>query len=183
MEKIGERIIYCERCGYVTDLNDRILNNCGEEVLTCPHCKIPMKFLDRDDIVSFKDWQLGNNQAFLEMNNYIGGDKWGMFDYWKDLEKKAIDEYISKLPTFDKYEMYDRLDKWRQHRANVLREWREHQAQQAAAEAAKPKCPTCGSTNVKRISGGERAASIIGFGIFSKKIGKSYKCLNCKYTW
>lgn len=47
----------------------------------------------------------------------------------------------------------------------------------------KPKCPTCGSQNIKPISSLERGTSIIGLGIFSNKINKSYKCLNCKYTW
>lgn len=46
-----------------------------------------------------------------------------------------------------------------------------------------PKCPTCGSTNVQRIGGIERAASIGMFGIFSRKINKSMKCCNCGYMW
>lgn len=46
-----------------------------------------------------------------------------------------------------------------------------------------PRCPTCGSTNVKPISGLERGTSIMGLGIFSRKINKTYKCLNCKYMW
>lgn len=183
MEKIGERIIFCERCGYVTDIDDRYYQYRGEEALECSFCRTRMKFLDRDDIVSYKDWQLRDNQAFLDMNGYMEDGKWGGYDYVKDLEKKVIDEYISKLPTFDKYAMYDRLDKWHKHRANMLQQHRELQAQKAAAESSKPKCPTCGSTNVKPITGTERAMSVIGFGLFSKKIGKSYKCLNCKCTW
>ena len=43
----------------------------------------------------------------------------------------------------------------------------------------KPKCPTCGSTNIKKIGGIERGASIAAFGIFSKKINKTFKCNNC----
>ncbi len=43
--------------------------------------------------------------------------------------------------------------------------------------------PTCGSPNIKPITSTERAASLIGLGIFSKKINKTYKCLNCKHTW
>ena len=50
-------------------------------------------------------------------------------------------------------------------------------------EDNKPKCPNCHSTNIKAITGTERAMSIMGLGIFSKKINKSFKCLNCKYTW
>lgn len=46
-----------------------------------------------------------------------------------------------------------------------------------------PHCPTCGSTNIKPITATERATSIIGLGIFSKKINKTYKCLICKHTW
>lgn len=46
-----------------------------------------------------------------------------------------------------------------------------------------PHCPTCKSTNIAKISGTERAASIIGLGIFSKKINKSFKCKDCGYTW
>lgn len=46
-----------------------------------------------------------------------------------------------------------------------------------------PKCPTCGSTNIRRMSGVECGASIAAFGIFSKKINKTFKCGNCGYTW
>lgn len=46
-----------------------------------------------------------------------------------------------------------------------------------------PKCPTCGSLSVKRIGGVERAASVGMFGLFSKKINKSFKCNSCGYTW
>lgn len=46
-----------------------------------------------------------------------------------------------------------------------------------------PKCPTCGSTNIRRMSGVERGASIAAFGLFSKKINKNFKCNNCGCTW
>lgn len=46
-----------------------------------------------------------------------------------------------------------------------------------------PKCPTCGSTNIEKISGAKRAASEIMFGIFSPTIGKTFCCKNCGYRW
>lgn len=46
-----------------------------------------------------------------------------------------------------------------------------------------PKCPHCQSTNIKKISGLNRGASIAMLGIFSKKINKSYKCKHCGCTW
>ena len=42
-----------------------------------------------------------------------------------------------------------------------------------------PKCPACGSLNVKKIGSVERAASVGFFGLFSKKINKSFECKNC----
>lgn len=46
-----------------------------------------------------------------------------------------------------------------------------------------PKCPTCHSTNIKKIGAGERVASVVGLGLLSKKINKTWKCCNCGYTW
>lgn len=50
-------------------------------------------------------------------------------------------------------------------------------------QSNQPKCPTCGSTNIRKIGTGERVASVVGFGIFSKKINKTWKCKNCGHTW
>ena len=57
------------------------------------------------------------------------------------------------------------------------------QKREEQENANKPKCPTCGSTNIKKMGGIERGASIAAFGIFSKKINKTFKCCNCGYTW
>lgn len=46
-----------------------------------------------------------------------------------------------------------------------------------------PRCPTCGSTNIRRISTLDRAVSVGILGIFGGKIGKNYECLNCKAKW
>lgn len=46
-----------------------------------------------------------------------------------------------------------------------------------------PKCPTCGSTNIKRITTANRAVSVLTLGILSEKIGKNYECLDCKAKW
>lgn len=46
-----------------------------------------------------------------------------------------------------------------------------------------PHCPTCGSTNVIKISLGSKAASGAMFGIFSSNIRNTYKCNNCGYKW
>lgn len=46
-----------------------------------------------------------------------------------------------------------------------------------------PHCPTCGSTNIKKLDVVDRAVSVGFFGIFSNKINKSFKCKDCGCTW
>ena len=46
-----------------------------------------------------------------------------------------------------------------------------------------PKCPTCGSTNIRKISATSKAVSAGLFGIFSSKIRKQFHCNSCKYEW
>ena len=43
-----------------------------------------------------------------------------------------------------------------------------------------PHCPYCNSTNLTKVSGASRFASTLMFGIGSKKVGKQWKCNNCK---
>ncbi len=50
-------------------------------------------------------------------------------------------------------------------------------------EERKPHCPHCHSTNIKSISGLNRGISIAVWGVFSKKINKSFECRDCGYTW
>lgn len=44
-------------------------------------------------------------------------------------------------------------------------------------------CPFCKSTNVRKIGSGERVVSVLGLGLLSKKINKSFKCNSCGGTF
>lgn len=46
-----------------------------------------------------------------------------------------------------------------------------------------PTCPTCGSTNIQKISGTKRWLSTGLFGLASSDVGKTMKCKNCGYKW
>lgn len=51
-------------------------------------------------------------------------------------------------------------------------------------ETLVPRCPTCGSKDVKKISGDSKVGKAILFGIFALgAISKTYKCNNCGYQW
>lgn len=46
-----------------------------------------------------------------------------------------------------------------------------------------PKCPTCQSTNIKKISDTKRAVHGLAFGLFSKTARSQFECNNCGYKW
>lgn len=47
----------------------------------------------------------------------------------------------------------------------------------------KPKCPTCSSTDIKKVSDVSKAFSVAMFGLFSQKVKKQFHCNNCGYEW
>lgn len=63
----------------------------------------------------------------------------------------------------------------------------ENMKRQAEAERIRrenaPKCPMCNSINIEKISTTSRAISVATVGLASGKIGKQYKCKNCKHMW
>lgn len=108
------------------------------------------------------------------------------------LESQFIEECIKSSPEFDEY-LFNNRDRIKaQKSAEYERDMAIGDAIRQGADVKTafrnggqnmPKCPTCGSLNVRHISGGERVASVGFFGIFSKKINKTFKCGNCGYTW
>ena len=57
--------------------------------------------------------------------------------------------------------------------------------QQKLDEQNIPKCPTCGSTNIRRITATERGVNAVIFGVFGTKRKCQFECQNpnCKYRW
>lgn len=51
------------------------------------------------------------------------------------------------------------------------------------AQQNKPKCPTCQSTNLKKISTTSKVMNTAMFGIFGTKRHKTFHCNNCGYEW
>lgn len=103
----------------------------------------------------------------------------------KELVDRAIrEEHVFNSPSFDK-EVYNknitplkeiqrRLDMERWYKAGLERE---------SSYSTNIKCPTCQSSNVQKIGAVERGVSVFSWGLFSKKINKSFKCSACGYTW
>ena len=109
--------------------------------------------------------------------------------YYQKKNSELSDDFVPSGKTKEEIlNDYATIHKIKEERGKEF-EQRQEQARIAQANAQaqellnKPKCPTCGSTNIKKIGGIERGASIAAFGIFRKKINKTLKCNNCGYTW
>lgn len=50
-------------------------------------------------------------------------------------------------------------------------------------EATRPRCPTCTSANIRKIGTAERGVSAVALGVMSNKVGKTFQCNHCGYTW
>lgn len=55
--------------------------------------------------------------------------------------------------------------------------------QESSISDSTPKCPTCGSTNIKKISSTVKATNTVLFGIFGNKRKKQFHCEACGYEW
>lgn len=117
-------------------------------------CKECGGFLESTDIDSDDFWIIWN---ISHNNDFI--------EAMIDLKNKDIIEYELKMSQFRNQLNQQKTIKNKQQQLNV------------------PHCPYCNSTDIKKISGAERIASTTMFGIFSKKIGKSFKCNNCGGTF
>lgn len=87
-----------------------------------------------------------------------------LLDAMIDLKEKNIIEYELKMTQF------------------------RNQVEQQKSNAAQvqnnlPKCPTCGSTNIKKISASRKMLGAIGFGLLSKTARSQWECNNCGNKW
>ena len=120
---------------------------------------------------------------------FCGGTSFAVATYHKENSSDSIhylstDEYQASERLFEEIQRQPEFDPAL--RAKLIESRRARSAASMAAIRASanvPKCPTCGSTNVKPISTGEKAKGFFLAGIFSSNFGKSYQCGNCKYKW
>ena len=153
-------IMYCPVCGYVD----------GEHIRTvCPFCGHELS---------------NSNHLLKEMR---GKFRWEIEPIAEDIFQNLVKDN----PEFDNKAYQFRVEKQREEtrRADAIakKKWDEQMAKgrEILAERAAnaPRCPTCGSTDLKKIDAFDRAISVSFLGLASGKIGKSFKCNHCGYMW
>lgn len=115
----------------------------------------------------------------------VPGKYWldGMdFIITNESKQLLIEELVKPSPEFDQY-LFD-------HRDEILaKQSAEFNAKMAIGKAIleekgrMPKCPTCGSTNIQKISVASKAGGAFLFGLFSQTARSQFKCENCGYKF
>ena len=103
-------------------------------------------------------------------------------------KKKDTKSSYDDIPTNKTKEQiikeYVAQSQYKEYKEKELEELKKYAINIQAREALnKPHCPTCNSTNIKKISGLSKAGSVVMFGIFSQKVKKQMHCNNCGYEW
>lgn len=89
------------------------------------------------------------------------------------------EKYVYSSEHFSKKAYNNMLEYDRKERKRLQEYW----DTAGRSEQPKPKCPTCGSTDLRKVSVGAKAVSVGLFGIFSQKVKKTWHCNSCGYEW
>lgn len=151
-------LMYCKKCG-------RVINNSEKcDVCNSTTYKVPEKF-----------WLDGID--FLISN---------------DSKKILIEECVKSSPEFDEQLFNSRDEILAKENAkydqamkigNAIRQGADPKTAFQTGGQNLPKCPTCGSTNIEKISGIKRFVTTGLFGLASSNIGKTMHCKNCGCKW
>lgn len=145
----------------------------------CPRCGQDMYFWENERFICYRC-----EYEPMIKTNFTAGDSNNAFDIGQEAEflKMVRERYAFQSDVFDK-DLYQKMvdeEYSDMMKLEASKKRREQLSQQIQPQIV---CPTCGSANVAKIGTGERMMSIIGFGILSKKINKTFKCKDCGYTW
>ncbi|WP_418966745.1 zinc-ribbon domain-containing protein [Butyribacter intestini] len=153
-------LIKCPECGKeISDKSDK-----------CIHCGFPLtKTKNKICIINGKEYDL----SFV-------------LDFYKD----HPDEKVKLIGTFrrmtncglkDAKDVIDKILETNEIPKVLI--LKQQESSKPKEEYNKPKCPTCGSTNLSKVSTMSKAGSVFMWGLFSQKVKKTWHCNNCKYEW
>lgn len=96
----------------------------------------------------------------------------------EELKEEFLEKVVKISPSFDPY-WFEHKDEISQNMKQQYEKVKPFQKEQANV----PKCPTCQSTNIKKVSATSKVASVAMFGLLSQKVKKQFHCNNCDYEW
>lgn len=164
-------LLFCNKCGNVSSSDN---NEIGDRCWSC-------------NVGKFIGTGIDNPKSYAEVieeyKKNHNGDYPSIEESDEMLREKyfygKLDSDVTKAATAER--KYWESPEGVEEQNRITDRW--YAKQNAQKFSTGPKCPTCGSTNIRKISTGERMISVGMLGLFSKKINKSFKCNSCGYTW
>jgi len=152
-------LIQCPECG----------REISDKAASCPHCGYPIQEKQEKQE---KPVVINNTKSIYGMNKEEILQKYNQYRNYLMLHGTNIsdDEFVRgvKNGTYDVYK-YEKSLRDAQIIPNV--------------NSNIPKCPTCKSTNIKKISATSKVVGGAMFGLFSSKVRNTFECKNCRYKW
>lgn len=131
------------------------------------------------DICSAKIENAENVERCPRCLCYISDDQKSLVPHGgliKSISKdQAFMEGMVDLHKNNPVEFYTKIEQFRQ-----IRKQRE---QSQTVEDNKQKCPTCGSTNIEKISTAKKVTGGFLFGLFSSDVRNTMHCKKCGHKW
>lgn len=165
---MGMRFYLCPVCGKHGISFDRFL--------ICDECGYEDVMEDSDELDEQLRIELAN-MPYEEYQKYIVREE----DTRPDASDEVValceyrkQKFVFNSPVFDKAK-YNARVKHSVERARAF--------EREMSGIPEVTCPTCGSTNTKKISAGAKAVSVGLFGVFSQKVRHQFHCNSCGYEW
>ena len=164
-------LLFCNKCGNVSSSDN---NEIGDRCWSC-------------NVGKFIGTGINNPKSYAEVIEEYKKNHNGDYPSVKESDEMLREKYfygkldsdVTKAATTER--KYWESPEGVEEQNRITDRW--YAKQNAQKFSTGPKCPTCGSTNIRKISTGERMVSVGMLGLFSKKINKSFKCNACGYTW
>lgn len=164
-------LLFCNKCGNVSSSDN---NEIGDRCWSC-------------NVGKFIGTGIDNPKSYAEVIEEYKKTHNGDYPSVKESDEMLREKYfygkldsdVTKAATTER--KYWESPEGVEEQNRITDRW--YAKQNAQKFSTGPKCPTCGSTNIRKISTGERMVSVGILGLFSKKINKSFKCNSCGYTW
>lgn len=146
----------CPKCGSFSTATDVVAT------IQCDFCGTPMFQPSESTTTTISNTSWPKTED--EIDSYI----------YSLLEKcNKIEEYDTEAHQIYKQKLEER----------VMARRKQQSSQQPSPSANQPHCPTCGSTDIIKISAAKKAVGAGLFGLFSKTAKSQFECKNCGYKW
>ena len=163
----------------------------SEYVKFCPVCNETRQNMEWCDNEKFKEFSKGYHNVFVPKeglticpackkgileDSVLTHDEFNLIEDVSDSDRQFLEAMID-LKKKDPIEYQLKMS---QFKANLKQQ---EQAEKSRVEENTLRCPTCNSTNVKKISATSKVIGASMFGLFSKTARSQFKCEQCGYKW